>query len=501
MQQRRRLSAPDVARVALCCVILGTATGCPSPPATTPPSGAARPAGASLAVACSDPVYAGRLAQRAKAWAGRTGVAVRVVPDFADADVLVLPPGHLGATLSRPGFECLPLPAGFKANDHPVQRSRTAEAYRETLTNWAGEVVGLPLVADGAVLVYRADRFAADADRAGFARAFGRPLQPPRTYEDAAEVAAYFHGVDGRPSLAPLPAGPGELGTLFQRIVACYDRPAAGEVEAGRGAKAGRSTALGLLADPATGVPRFQGPGFLAAARWLAATAPFRPKSGPTDSGPALDTGTAVLDLMNLRDLARLPLDPATGGVSARFAVAPLPGTRTCFDADGKPAAAAGEGNYVPFLGAHTLIGVVRKTCADPQAAWDFLADGAGATGSAATLSDPATGSGPFRREHVDEANERIWLGYKFDAEQSRNLSLALRRFLALNVANPVTVTRLPDADARLAALDAILRRLGTGGLAPEAAMAEATAAWKAFDAKVPADALTRQRRNAVGLP
>ena len=110
MQQRRRLSAPDVARVALCCVILGTATGCPSPPATAPPPGPGRPAGASLAVACSDPVYAGRLAQQAKAWAGRTGVAVRVVPDFADADVLVLPPGHLGATLSRPGFECLPTP-------------------------------------------------------------------------------------------------------------------------------------------------------------------------------------------------------------------------------------------------------------------------------------------------------------------------------------------------------------------------------------------------------
>ena len=109
--------------------------------------------------------------------------------------------------------------------------------------------------------------------------------------------------------------------------------------------------------------------------------------------------------------------------------------------------------------------------------------------------------SGPFRREHVDEANERIWLGYKFDADQSRNLSLALRRFLALNTANPVTVSRLPDADARLVALDAILRRLSTGELAPEAAMAEATAAWKALDAKVPADALTRQRRNAVGLP
>lgn len=477
-----------------------TAAGCPSTPPPPPATGAARPGGASLAVACADPVYAGRLAQQAKAWAGRTGVAVRVVPNFADADVLVVSPGRLGATLARPGFECLPLPAAFKANDHPLQRGRIAEVYRETLCNWAGEVVGLPLVGDGAVLVYRADRFAGDADRAAFARAFGRPLQPPRTYEDVAEVAAYFHGVAGRPSLPPLPTGPGELSTLFQRIVACYDRPAVGEIEANRDAKAGKTTALGLLADPATGAPRFQGPGFLAAARWLAATAPFRPKPGPPDPGLAIDTGTAVLDLMNLRDLARLPLDPATGGVSARFGVAPLPGTRTCFDADGKPAAAV-EGNYVPFLGAHALIGVVRKTCPDPQAAWDFLADGAGATGSAATLSDPATGSGPFRREHVDEANERIWLGYKFDAEQSRTLSLAQRRFLALNTANPVTVGRLPDADARLAALDAILRRLGTGELAPEAAMAEATAAWKALDAKVPADALTRQRRNAVGLP
>ena len=207
------------------------------------------------------------------------------------------------------------------------------------------------------------------------------------------------------------------------------------------------------------------------------------------------------MDLLNLRDLARLPLDPATGGVSGRFAVAPLPGTRVYYGIDGKPAAAAGEGNYVPVLGANALVGLVRQSCADPQAAWDFLADAADRAGSAATLSDPAAGSGPFRREHIDEANEGLWLGYKFDADQSRNLSLAVRRFVALNVANPVTVPRLPDAAARLAALDAILRRLGTGQTTPEAAMAEATAAWAALDAKVPADLLARQRRNAAGLP
>lgn len=493
MQLPSPFSARRFIPAAFACLVLA-ATGCPSGP-TPPPPPVAGPARIRLSVACTDPVYAARLGQQAKAWAGRTGVIVTVVADPAAADILVIPPGRLGATLTTPGLACLPLPAAFKAADHPLLRGRIAEAYRDTLVNWAGEVVGLPLLADGAALVYRADRFAAEADRAGFARRTGRPLQPPRTYEDALDVAAYFRAADGRPSLPPLPAAPGELSTLFLRVAACYDRPAATEVVA-RDAPPAPASALDLLADPFTGEPRFGKPGFLAAARWLAASAAYRPKPGA-----APDAGGAVLEFLELRDLGQLPLDPATGGVAARFAVAPLPGTRNYFDADGKPVAAAGGGNSVPFLGTHTLVGVVRQSCAEPQAAWDFLADAAAAPGSAAALSDPATGGGPFRREHVDEANERLWLGYKFDAEQSRRLAQAMRGFLALNVANPATITRLPDADARQAALEATLRRLGTGEVAPEAAMAEATAAWKALDAKVPPADLARHRRNAVGLP
>ncbi len=494
MQLPSRLSAPRLFRVAFACFVLAAA-GCPSGP-TPPPPPPVAPARVRLAVACADAVYAARLGQQAKAWAGRTGVVVTVVADPAVADILVIPPGRLGATLTTPGLACLPLPAAFKAADHPLLRGRIAEAYRDTLVNWAGEVVGLPLLADGAALVYRADRFAAEADRSGFTRQTGRPLQPPRTYEDALDVAAYFRGADGRPSLPPLPAAPGELSTLFLRVVACYDRPAATEAVVAYDAKPAPASALDLLADPFTGAPRFQKPAFLAAARWLAASAAHRPTPGA-----APDASGAALEFLELRDLGRLPLDPATGGVAARFAVAPLPGTRHSFDADGKPVAAAGGGNYVPLLGTHTLVGVVRASCADPQAAWDFLADAAAAPGSAAALSDPATGGGPFRREHVDEANEKLWLGYKLDAEQSRRLAQAMRSFLALNVANPATVTRLPDADARLAALEATLRRLGTGELSPEAAMAEATAAWKALDDKVPPADLARHRRNAVGLP
>ena len=494
MQLPSRFSAPRLPPVAVACLAVALA-GCPSGPAPPPPPVAVA-ARTRLAVACADAVYAARLGQQAKAWAGRTGVVVTVVADPAAADILVIPPGRLGATLATPGLACVPLPAAFKAPDHPLLRGRIAEAYRDALVNWAGEVVGLPLLADGAALVYRTDRFAAEADRAGFARQFGRPLLPPRTYEDALDVAAYFRAADGRPSLSPLPAAPGELGTLFLRVAACYDRPAATEAAVVRDAPPAPASALDLLADPFTGEPRFRRPGFVAAARWLAATAAHRPKPGA-----APDAGGAVLEFLELRDFGKLPLDPATGGVAARYAVAPLPGTRNSFDAGGKPVAAAGGGNYVPLLGTHTLVGVVRQSCADPQAAWDFLAEAAAAPGSAAALSDPAAGGGPFRREHVDEANERVWLGYRFDAEQSHQLALAMRGFLALNVANPATVSRLPDADARQAALETILRRLGTGELTPEAAMAEAAAAWKALDAKVPPADLARLRRNAVGLP
>ena len=482
--------------------LVGCSSNTPNSSATPPAVPGGKPlAGVRLVVACPEPVLAGRLSQQAKAWAGRYGAAVQVTTkpwgESPEADIVVLPPAELGGASA----ELATLPVAFKANEHQLSRGRIAESYRDTLTTWGGEVQGLPLTADGFVLIFRADRFAAEPHRGDFPNKYGRPLAAPRTWEDIADIAAYFHAADGKPSLPPLPAAEPLL-TQFQQLAVCYDRKAEGDTEGGQGGRA--EATLGLHYDPGTGAARFARPSFVAAAKWFADTQKFRatPKPGESDDPvAALDTGTAVMAVLSLLDVNRLPRDPVTGAIPGKFGVTALPGTRGYFDADGQPRAAAGDGNYVPFLGTHTLIGAVRKRCQNPQVAWDFLADLARPTGSSATLSDPATGSGPFRREHVDEANDPLWLGYKFDTAGSRDLAQALRKSLALNVANPTTALRLPDHAARLGALEVTVRAVATGKLPPAAGMAQATEAWRQLDAKAAPESLPRQRRNALGLP
>ena len=86
-----------------------------------------------------------------------------------------------------------------------------------------------------------------------------------------------------------------------------------------------------------TGQPKVKSPAFLAAAKWLADTRPYRPVEASDNPVAALDTGSAVLAVLSLAEVARLPKDSATGGVQARFKVANLPGTHLATDRTAHP--------------------------------------------------------------------------------------------------------------------------------------------------------------------
>ena len=212
----------------------------------------------------------------------------------------------------------------------------------------------------------------------------------------------------------------------------------------------------------------------------------------------ALD-GPAVAAVLSLAEVARLPKDG--GPVAKRFAVAPLPGTRTYFDREGKQHPADRNGNYVPFLGSGGWVAAVRKESAHAAAAADLLADLAGPAGSLAAVSAPASGVGPFRAEHVAPERRDVWLGYGFDAAGTQALFAAMQHYLGSNVINPALALRTPDQAAVMAALDAELRKVARGEATPEDAMKRAAEAWKKLDDARPPEELVRWRRNAVGLP
>lgn len=467
---------------------------------TAPPVVESKPyAGVAVTIACPDADLAADLKNRTAAWAAEHGATVTVharpPADVPSADAAVVPAADLG-TFAAAGKLAV-LPARVRQADHGSGWIQVNEAYRKSLAGWAGEVVGLPVAADGFVLVYRADRLADPKHRAAF-RAdpkFGnRDLAPPATWDDVADLAGYFAAADGRPALPPLPADAGRLLTLFSQIAACHDRKALSPTDV---TKAGRTgvdeQALGFHFDLATGTPRVAGPGFVAALDWLKRTKPARPAAASDDPVAAFERGDAVVGVLSLAELARL-----RDGGGKRFGIAQLPGSRTYFTPDGKPATAAR--NFVPYLGAGAKIGVVFKSSANADAAWDALADFVRLDRSLAMLSNAKRGYGPFRSEHTDDGRQSPWLGYDLDPERTADLAKALRQHTGAASGNPVFVLRTPDQAALSGALAKHVRAAATGDDLSANALGKAAAEWTDIGAKVPPATLLGWRRAAAGL-
>lgn len=470
MQRHTSQPAPFRLVLAAAGLIAGLGAGCGGPVAPPPPP---KPfAGASLTVACPDPAFAKELSGRCAAWAARTGATVKVLPQAPTdaADAAVIRPPELGAFAAR--GELAAIPPALRDPTHPLQWGRIASVYQSVVPAWGGEVVGLPLAGDGFVLVYRADRLP------------GKDVQLA-TWEDVAEVA---ERAAGQPSLAPLPAD--RLLAVFQHLAACYDRRAVSDAD-----RKDAASGLALHFDPETGAARLEAPAFAFAADWLHRTHEFRPP-GDGDPVAALEKGTAAMAVLSLADLARLPRDG--GQVAPVYRVAPLPGTRTYFDAAGKEVRAGPAGNFVPFLGFGARVGVVFKRSPGAAAAWDLLAELASPSAGLAILNNPALGAGPYRIEHTEPA---VWLGYGFDADRNADLARATARYLGVTVNNPVLALRTPDQAELMAMLEAEVRKAATGQAGGAEAMKRAAEAWKAHDAGENADELKRWRRNSVGLP
>ena len=479
----------------------GLLLGC-GPTPVSAPTGAVKPfAGKALKIAVADPALAAEISGRAKAWAKRQAATATVVTeppprDVADADISVVPLEGISGPASR--GELAAVPDSLTGVGKPFRWDTVFIPYQSSLVVWGSAVIAVPIAGDGLVCVYRADRFREPDAKKIFRDRFQKELAPPRTWEDIAELGAAFHRPD-RPSLPPISKDRSDALALFHQIAACFDRaPAAsGNKEVG-----GAARALSFHIDIAEDrfQPRLNAPAFAAAYDWFHKTAAFRP-SAPGDPLAALDTGTAVVAVLTLRELAKLPRDPKTGAVSDAFGIAPVPGTRTYFDAGGRVQQAAGGRNAVPFLGGNATFATVSKSSENAAAAWDFLIDLAGPEGSTGMLHESQLGAGPTREGHVAaQAGIANWQRYGFDEARTKDLAAALNIYADSTVANPALPLRTPDAPAIYAILETQLRRAAAGQATGAEAAAAATAAWAEHDKATDAAVLKNWRRKAAGL-
>jgi ABC-type glycerol-3-phosphate transport system substrate-binding protein len=485
---------------------LALAGGCnpADEPASAAPAGAF--AGAAVRFSCPDPRLAELLTPLARVWASRTGATLEVVapgaaadPFPAGADVGVVPFAAVGGLADR--GELRPVPPALKDPGHPYQWSGVISSFRgESYAGWGGRVFALPVAGAAELVLYRSDRLADPATRKEFEGKFGRPPGPPATWEDYADLAAFFADKDKAPSLPALPADPHRLVALFSRVAACYDRPAGSEAaprDPGGKDDPARREVAGFQFRADDGRPRLDDPraGFGPAADWLAGLKArgCLPADGDPDPVAALTAGRANLAVVSLHDLRRLR--EAAGKDLGRYGLAPPPGTRGYIDPATGKLAPAGS-NYVPHL-AGGWLGVVRTTAAHPDAAWDLLAE---LGGPARSLELVAAGYGPFRDLHLDRDRMAAWYGYGFDDARTKALQEAVRGYVGKGVRNPTFGLRTPDEPALTAALAGELRRVATGEVPPAEGLKRATAGWDVADKDIPADKLRDWRRKAIGL-
>src|SRR5262245_32122472 len=375
-------------------------TGCSGPTTTRSAEQPKQFASVSLTVRCPDAAFAEAIEPMVRVWAARTGATVAFkrepMTTTDDTDVGVIPVGGLGEWADA-GL-IVPLPHRLQASDNPFQWSTLLLPYQR-LASWGEQTQAVPLAGDGFVIVYRADRL---NEKTAELNKPDRSLAPPTTWEDFAEVAAFFAARDGKPSLPPLPSDPDRLFDLFSRIASCFGREAKGDSPAAQKGTAPKDPGDGAVDVLAfhhlvsNGKPRLNTAGFLETANWFAdlhAKKCFPPDGTPDDPVAALAEGRAVIAVLSLDQLARLPRE--NGVVPPRFALARLPGSRkvhrqngTVFEGD-RP-------NYVPHFAGGRL-GVVRTRCQHQDAAFDLLAELGGPARSAELISTPGLGAGPFR--------------------------------------------------------------------------------------------------------
>ena len=482
--------------------LLGWFVGCGGPTVPAAPTGPAKPhAGRTLTIAVADPALGAEIRGRAQAWANRSGAKVTVVTDkppgeIAEADIAVVPQSGIAGPASR--GELVAVPDSFTGNGKVFRWDTLFIPFQSALVQWGSETVAVPIAGDGLVCVYRADRFR-DADSAKvFRERFQRDLAPPKTWDDIADIAAAFHR-PGQPSLPPLPAEPARALALFHQLAACFDR-APGTTGNKQQTGATRALSFHLDLEGERFQPRIDAPAFVAAYSWFHATAAYRPASAG-DPLAALSTGSAVVAVLSLREVARLPRDPMTGAISEVFGIAPVPGTRNFYNADNQLQLAVGGRNAIPYLGDNGAYAVVYKKSANAAAAWDFLNDLAGPEGSAGTLGESQLGAGPVREAHVaGQSGLAIWQRYGFDESRTKDLGAAMLAYTNSTVANPALPLRTPDAQKVYAILDAQLRRAASGQASGAQAATAAANAWAEHDKTQDAAQLKLWRRKAAGL-
>ncbi len=441
---------------------------------------------ATLTIGCPDAVMAEKLKPFVAGWAARTKAKVSFDSNPAHTDILICSPVAYGAEAATGAF--LPVPDEIKQSTHPYQWSSLKSELGVKVMAWGGQVQGIILGTGADVLIYRNDVLRN-----------GRPLTAAATWEEFLDQAQTLSRDDhGRPVLPPLPTDDAILLHQFHLIAAGFDRQAV-QSQGQKVEFVVIQQANTFHHDLSTGAPRLHADSFVAALTLMKQLQAYRP-AGKGDGFEAFHSEQVKLAVLSLAELGRLAVS-YKGHIPDNLSIAPVPGTRQCLDPATQKLVPAKNGvNVCAYLGDAGFVGAVRKTCGNPTAAFDLLADLGGPSTCLNLVADPALGFGPWRKEQTDPARRDIWNGYGLGPNQMAKLITAVQVPYSGAFDNPVVTPRGPDASLLMTAIAKHIRFCLTGTVTPKAALAATEEEWKQIDARFPKGDPLKWRREAAGL-
>jgi multiple sugar transport system substrate-binding protein len=459
--------------------------GCPKPAA--PPSAAELPfTGVETTVVLVDaPAVAAALAPLKSQWKAATGGELEVREISAEqflsarssgdlnADAVVYPPRLLGHLAEREWL--MPLSKKWLA-DEQLAWSSIFELLQVRSSTWGSQVVAVPLGSPVFTLMYRADIF----------EQMGKT--PPNTWNEYAKLAKEVATAE--------PIGPQWAGKLLLARAAAYGR---------------HRDNYSTLFRMDTMEPLIAGEPFVRALTELVADT----KSGkfvataktPREVEQAILTDSVAMGL-TWTTAAKPVAIASQDGISAYVTAVKLPeGAKIRFaELPGAPQAynvgtnkwedrTTDQSPRVTLLDAEGLVGSVVHTTENPEAAFRLLAWLSGPEWSARVLPvSPRTTL--FRSSHLSNAKD--WVNAALDPTAATNYGEVVQASLSRETY--LFVPRIPGAEEYLAALDTAVQQALSEEKTPQAALAEAAAAWVQITQRLGLQSQRRAYQRELGL-
>jgi ABC-type glycerol-3-phosphate transport system substrate-binding protein len=459
-------------------------------------------ANAKLTVACPSDASAGVVSRYGALWAAESGAQVEVVRYDADApspqqlpgDIWILPPARMPRYAAA--GELLEVPGSYTGPSSPYGWEGILRDYKNKLLVWDQKIYALPLLGDSCLCFYRKDLLSDPRYQAKFLGRFGRPLAPPKTWEDFAAVAEFFATeAIGEPaaSLPPLAERDEDLDREFFAIAAPLARRAAGPDEA----KQPLPSEMFLFHyDLKTDNARIDSPAFVEALRLLKRLQKYRPPGTSAKPPEAFQKGQAALCLAAPSWIAHFERNPQLKG---KFDFERLPASTVFFNYRSGERVDVAGGNVVPYLGSGGALGVVPRSCPFPEAAFALLAFLSDPQNGADIVIEPTWGGGVYRREQLD--GRLGWHAFGLEPAQTSRLVESIREeAVHPRVASPVFCLRTPDEQEHQKILLEEIRATLLRGKEPRTALADVAKRWTELDDRTDRKTRRRNYRLSLGL-